>query len=855
MRSVRTAHPSVLLLSALLGCSGSGGAPTSPGPAPQLGAPAITPAADGADAVLLFTLADPEARPVTLTVEVSRDAGASWRPARIDDLAGAPTFATTTAPVEIALAWHCLDDLGFRELASPRLRITARADGGRAAELLIEVPALPRLKAAVARVRDPMIHYGSFDAPTLELARQHDLVVLHPVNAGIDRTIVESIQQGVDPDDPADDVLVLGYVSVGEDLRTIWVDDQQMLQDSRFVGDGSGPRVDPRGPDADGGRLTGLDPLGLPSPGGSGYASYYLDDNSVDRDPNRLGDGLPDRNANFGGCFVNAGDPTWFTVLDQMTVDGPDHVTGMREALTTDYGRGLGCDGLFLDTIDTCAPNYYTDSSSDNQSEFEWTAAGFTAFMRRLRATYPRSVILQNRGLFFYDPRQPHYEVSPRGAVDYVKFESFRLDSSSAHEFHPYFFPDNKYNVAPKLMAEAQREDGFTVLSLGYAEGPPGSMDHATLLGQSTVGRASLLLDIVETEDLLGFRHYITDASVTLANTFVHDHRSGPDTSPPVWSSTYNANVPPWPDPPGAPTPRVGIQRADAGDGEATVHWDVATDRGRVGYVAYVQASMFDFDGDPSLSAARRFALTPRVGANYASSYGPGTYAFQDTIPGLTNGMQFWICIRAHDEDGNEDDNRTFATATPFQRQPLAVDGLFDDWRGVPVTISDPADAPDSAGPDWLQIQLADSADFLFVHATSENPFNLDGSPTYGYSRTLVLIDVDDDPATGYAYGGIGSELLIAGTELFAQSSGVFNAGWLETLAVLPGRGHHGMGVRDPQEPPRRCRRWQRQRDAHPRGVPQRRDQRRGAGRGQRGLRSDPALSPAAAGATLPDRR
>ena len=177
----------------------------------------------------------------------------------------------------------------------------------------------------------------------------------------------------------------------------------------------------------------------------------------------------------------------------------------MRELLTPSFGRGYGCDGLFLDTVDTCAPNHFTDASSFNQSEYEWTAAGFRDFMQRLRQAYPDRLILQNRGMFLFDPRHPHHAVNTRAEVDYVLLESYRLNSNEFEEFDPYFFPDNKHNLAPKVMAEANREDGFKVLSLGYAEGPVGAMDVLTLVGQSTVGYASLIEDIYQTQDLAGF--------------------------------------------------------------------------------------------------------------------------------------------------------------------------------------------------------------------------------------------------------------------------------------------------------------------------------------------------------------
>ena len=82
------------------------------------------------------------------------------------------------------------------------------------------------------------------------------------------------------------------------------------------------------------------------------------------------------------------------------------------------------------------------------------------------------------------------------------------MDENSFEEFDPFFYPDNKFNITPKLMAEANRPDGFRVLSLGYAEGP--GIDHGTLRGTSTAGLATLLEDIRQTEELAGFRDELT---------------------------------------------------------------------------------------------------------------------------------------------------------------------------------------------------------------------------------------------------------------------------------------------------------------------------------------------------------
>lgn len=539
--------------------------------------------------------------------------------------------------------------ISFSDVTGCRKSNDSPGDGSGALE------PLPAARQQARAIDDFLINYGSWDDAEIAVARKHQLVVVHPKNGNVTRSQVAAIQGG--------GALVLAYVSIGEDLRTRGLSDDQMRGDPRFIGDGTGPRIDPRGHLPRGGPLEGISPLGSPSTGGSGWASWYLDDNSVDR--NGAGDGMPDRNARFGACFVNAGDPKWFDVVRLMTLDGRDGVAGFEEAMTLSVGRGLGCDGVFLDTIDTCAPNAFTDASSPNQSEFEWTAPGFQDFIRRVRQTYPDKIILQNRGLFFFDPRHPHYKFTTRGSVDVVLFESFRLNSNTWELFDPYFFPDNRYNIAPKLMAEANRPDGFRVVSLGYAEGPPDQISKDTLLGGSTVGLETLLEDIRVTERENGFRHYISDGPVELVNSFVHDHADRVDHEPPVWSNTYNANTNPVS--PAPPTQRFGIQEAVPGPGSLTVRWDVALDLNPVRYALYYQTTPFDLNVNPKLTGATRVVLQPSVGKGYENGVGPTVFAHEATVGGLRSGQTYYLIIRAFDTSpqANEDGNGVTLSATP----------------------------------------------------------------------------------------------------------------------------------------------------------------------------------------------
>ena len=504
-----------------------------------------------------------------------------------------------------------------------------------------------------------MVYYGMLNADIIEEAKQYEVFILHPRMGDVTKHQVQEIQSS--------GTIVLGYISVGEDLRTANLTPEEMLQDKRFLGDGTGPKVDPRdGAAASSGNgkatsngstssLDGVDPLGVSSAGGTGYASYYLDDNDHD--------GKPDFNPNFNCAYTNIGDPAWFEVLDQMTIDGTDGIPGIREILSDDYGRGLGCDGLFLDTIDTCAPNSFTQDDAYNKTRFEWTATGVADFMARIKEAYPDKLLLQNRGIFFYNPKLPHYKYNPRTYVDYVMFESYHLDSNDFALYQEVFSKDNRYNYAPRLVAEAGRPDGFQVLSLGYAEGPAEYHLKETLFDDAAGGLDILMEDIAYAEEA-GFMHYITDGSVTLTNDFVIHHETKDDVTAPIWSSTYNSSNA-WPAT--APTPRVGLQEVQAVKGGVTVRWDVAMDQHKVSYVLYYQAKPFDLKKDPELSGAESLILTPEVGDGYENGVGPKVYPYQATVTGLESGKTYYFLLRARDssEHQNEEKNTVIKTCVP----------------------------------------------------------------------------------------------------------------------------------------------------------------------------------------------
>ena len=333
------------------------------------------------------------------------------------------------------------------------------------------------------------IYYGVWDSTLINKVQQDGkkVVIVEPTN--ITRAQVADLQDGLDGVlGTADDIRVYAYISFGEDNRpSIYerdangdiVRDAYGIPQLKTVPGGTGPRLDPRY-DIGTGQIVGTladcvdengDPLpGQASPGGSGYPSYYID-SYADHFPNgptgygarpKL-DGKPDCNPEWLGAYVNVGDPAWFEVLKTKTqaVDGQ---CGLDEILTTTVGKGLGCDGVFTDTTDTCAPDAW-----NTVTQAEWTAPGWRKLMQRVRNAYPTKFILQNRGTFFFNPAFEHYNYTTRPYVDGVFFESYSGDSNDFDVRSPFFL-QNKYEVGFRLSAEADRVDGFTVFSHSYNE-------------------------------------------------------------------------------------------------------------------------------------------------------------------------------------------------------------------------------------------------------------------------------------------------------------------------------------------------------------------------------------------------
>jgi hypothetical protein len=157
-----------------------------------------------------------------------------------------------------------------------------------------------------------LIYYGNWNPGLVDFARtNYHLVILH-LASNITSAQIATIGSGKDGIlGTTDDVLVLAYLSVGEDDRP----------GAPFTGDEMGPRVDPQASDSD--PLSSItNVLGLPSAGRLGYASYYSNAKTNQT-------GIPDQNPNFpGSYYVNPGAPVWWNVIKNMTKSLDGHFSG-----------------------------------------------------------------------------------------------------------------------------------------------------------------------------------------------------------------------------------------------------------------------------------------------------------------------------------------------------------------------------------------------------------------------------------------------------------------------------------------------------------------------------------------------
>jgi endonuclease/exonuclease/phosphatase family metal-dependent hydrolase len=84
---------------------------------------------------------------------------------------------------------------------------------------------------------------------------------------------------------------------------------------------------------------------------------------------------------------------------------------------------------------------------------------------------------------------------------------------------------------------------------------------------------------------------------------------------------------------------------------------------------------------------------------------------------------------------------------------PIVIDGLFDDWQEVPVTIMD--SEGDYNYDDWAELKITNDDDFIFFKISLHSEETL----LQDWNNFFLYIDADRDSLTGHPYRGLGVEL------------------------------------------------------------------------------------------------
>ncbi len=103
------------------------------------------------------------------------------------------------------------------------------------------------------------------------------------------------------------------------------------------------------------------------------------------------------------------------------------------------------------------------------------------------------------------------------------------------------------------------------------------------------------------------------------------------------------------------------------------------------------------------------------------------------------------------------------------------TDGSFDDWAGVPVTVTDPlGDVPPGSPVDLVSVAVRDDPRFIHLLIDLGDTVTVQGMP----GTVEVVLDVDGDGGTGAAHGGVeGADLAIVLSRQREPAADVYGAG------------------------------------------------------------------------------
>jgi len=399
------------------------------------------------------------------------------------------------------------------------------------------------------------------NSETMNKLLQFDVIVLQPNQPHCTPEVVDYLQDhGVD--------YVLGYISIGEQSAT-----------TPEKGDGSGPlRYDAVS--------KSLQPSYL------GFASFYMDvdtqylrkktateTEAIITSKTKVPDGRPDINPKFAGYMIYP-DMAWRRYIKQMRIEqinkqekglaGLDQLVSDPDdvlVLNQKRDQNFGFDGFFLDTIDTAGPY-------DGLGWYPWALEAMRDTVKFISDSYPNKIVFANRGSFYFQAglkstltQQYPIDFSIRPYVNAFLFESYIYDSDpkfdGINQQSEYYY-DNRYNQMPKIIAEAQRDDGFSVFILEYDSGRSKTLDN--------------FMTRIINEDIAmwGASTYIADnGRLNSINTSLLPYLPYKGANKPQWKSTAYQYI--GQESPAISLIRTGIHHIRSGKSadEVIVSWDV----------------------------------------------------------------------------------------------------------------------------------------------------------------------------------------------------------------------------------------------------------------------------------------
>ena len=114
--------------------------------------------------------------------------------------------------------------------------------------------------------------------------------------------------------------------------------------------------------------------------------------------------------------------------------------------------------------------------------------------------------------------------------------------------------------------------------------------------------------------------------------------------------------------------------------------------------------------------------------------------------------------------------------SVPGTFKHITIDGSFNDWTGVPLAYTVPVGPTNAI--QYENVYIANDQNNLYVRFTLYSP----RTNAFANSFDNIFIDADDNAATGFHVGGIGSEMLIQWGGGYQEKNGGFNEGGINNL-------------------------------------------------------------------------